>query len=169
MKQATELILSAGSVAQNGETYLSEMGRPRRIHDLAREMIFLSGSQTGNGIEVEITGLRPGEKLAEEIKSPNEVRGKSRFENLPFIEPLALDERTLMGHIARLIQSARNEDRNGVYAVLSGMGLGFKQIRPSAADIPTTAALRIEENPQLQRVTNLETVTRLSKGAAAGK
>jgi FlaA1/EpsC-like NDP-sugar epimerase len=169
MKQATELILSAGSVAQNGETYLSEMGRPRNIQELAREMIFLSGSQGGNAIEIEIIGLRPGEKFAEELKTLHEVRGKSRFENLSYIEPHALDERTLMGHIARLIQSARNEDRNGVYAVLSGMGLGFKQIRPSAVDCPPASALRVEEGPLSQRPSSLENSTRLSKGAVAGK
>lgn len=70
--EAAQLVIQAGAMAQGGGVFVLDMGEPVRIHDLARRMIELSGQRVrdaGNpsGIEIRITGLRPGEKLYEEL------------------------------------------------------------------------------------------------------
>ena len=72
-KEAIHLIIEAGSLAEGGDVFILEMGKPVRIFDLAKKMIFLSGkslkdkSNPRGDIEIIITGLRPGEKLFEEV------------------------------------------------------------------------------------------------------
>jgi len=65
--EAARLVMQAGAMAKGGEVFLLEMGEPVRIYDLAEKMIRLSGLKIGHDIDIEITGLRPGEKLYEEL------------------------------------------------------------------------------------------------------
>lgn len=65
--EATQLVLEAGSMGNGGEIYVFDMGKPVPIVDLARKMIRLSGMVPGIDIEIKYTGLRPGEKLYEEL------------------------------------------------------------------------------------------------------
>ena len=65
--EAARLVMQAGAMAKGGEVFLLEMGEPVRIYDLAEKMIRLSGLKLGHDIDIEITGLRPGEKLYEEL------------------------------------------------------------------------------------------------------
>lgn len=65
--EAANLVLEAGSIGSGGEVFVLDMGQPVKIMDLAKKMIELSGLELGKDIEVEITGLRPGEKLYEEL------------------------------------------------------------------------------------------------------
>ena len=83
IKEAAQLVIQAGSMAKGGDVFLLDMGKPVKIYDLARRMIQLQGKQVitldattpshqttdedGDGIRIEITGLRPGEKLYEEL------------------------------------------------------------------------------------------------------
>ena len=67
--EACELVLQAGTMGQGGEIYVFDMGEPVKIIDLARKMIKLSGFEPDKDIEIKITGLRPGEKLYEELLS----------------------------------------------------------------------------------------------------
>ena len=85
IKEASELVIQAGAMAKGGEVFLLDMGEPIKIYDLAKKMIQLSGLQlkdknNPNGdIEILITGLRPGEKLYEELLIENK--------SLPTIHP----------------------------------------------------------------------------------
>jgi FlaA1/EpsC-like NDP-sugar epimerase len=72
IKEAVELLLQAGTFGQGGELFLLEMGEPVRIVDLARNMVELSGLQLGNDIHLRFTGLKPGEKLTEELVGRDE-------------------------------------------------------------------------------------------------
>jgi FlaA1/EpsC-like NDP-sugar epimerase len=70
--EAAQLVIQAGAMGQGGEVFVLDMGEPVRILDLAQDMICLSGLRVGDDIEVQIIGLRPGEKLYEELYGAGE-------------------------------------------------------------------------------------------------
>ncbi len=72
--EAAQLVVQAGAMGQGGEIFVLDMGEPVRILDLAHDMIRLSGLRVGVDVEVEVVGLRPGEKLYEELYDEREVR-----------------------------------------------------------------------------------------------
>jgi FlaA1/EpsC-like NDP-sugar epimerase len=71
--EAVQLVLQAAAMGRGGELFMLDMGEPVRIFDLARDMIRLSGLQEGQDINIEFTGIRPGEKLYEEMFFSHEV------------------------------------------------------------------------------------------------
>lgn len=70
--EAAQLVVQAGAMGQGGEIFVLDMGEPVRILNLAEDMIRLSGLRVGDDIEIEVTGLRPGEKLFEELYNEHE-------------------------------------------------------------------------------------------------
>ncbi|HBF33946.1 TPA: hypothetical protein DDW35_05230 [Candidatus Sumerlaeota bacterium] len=70
--EAVNLVLQAGAPGMNGQLFLLDMGEPVRIADMARRMIALSGFEPGQDIDIQYTGLRPGEKLKEELLTHTE-------------------------------------------------------------------------------------------------
>ncbi len=70
--EAAQLVVQAGAMGQGGEIFILDMGEPVRIMELAKDMIRLSGLRVGDDIEIEVTGLRPGEKMYEELYSETE-------------------------------------------------------------------------------------------------
>jgi len=71
--EACQLVLEAGCMGKGGEIFVFDMGKSVKIIDLARKMIKLSGLQEGKDIKIEVTGLRPGEKLFEELLADRET------------------------------------------------------------------------------------------------
>ena len=76
--EACQLVLQAGTMGQGGEIFVLDMGEPVKIVDLALDLIGLSGFKPGEDIEIEFTGIRPGEKLFEELSVAEEAVDKTR-------------------------------------------------------------------------------------------
>ncbi len=70
--EAAQLVLQAFSIGKGGEVFVLEMGEPVKIAELAKNLILLSGLQPGRDIEIQYTGLRPGEKMFEELNLDDE-------------------------------------------------------------------------------------------------
>jgi FlaA1/EpsC-like NDP-sugar epimerase len=126
--EAVQLVLCAGTLGQQGEVFILDMGNPRNIMDLAREMILLSGYDPENNIEISITGLRPGEKLVEELVGPDDNVSPTPFEKLSMLVPRAFDTETVLENVTRLVNVAQQNDRKQVYEALRGMRLGFSPV-----------------------------------------
>ena len=76
--EACQLVLQAGTMGHGGEIFILDMGQPMKIADLARDLITLSGLTPGVDIEIKFTGVRPGEKLFEELSVDDEAAEKTR-------------------------------------------------------------------------------------------
>lgn len=104
--EAVSLVLQAGAYAHGGEIFVLNMGEPVRIYDLAVNMIKLSGLEPFKDIDIKITGLRPGEKLYEEMLMSEEGLDKTENEMIFIGKPLDIDEHTLFDTIAEMKNKA---------------------------------------------------------------
>src|SRR5690606_32235241 len=80
--EAVQLVLEAGTMGQGGEIYVFDMGKPVRIADLDKNMIRLAGFSTETDIQIQYTGLRPGEKLYEELLASDEETQATHHEKI---------------------------------------------------------------------------------------
>ncbi|MBX9136398.1 polysaccharide biosynthesis protein [Clostridium sp. K12(2020)] len=80
--EASQLVLQAGAYAEGGEIFVLDMGKPVRIYDLAENLIKLSGFEPNKDIKIEVTGLRPGEKLYEELLMNEEGLTETKHEKI---------------------------------------------------------------------------------------
>jgi FlaA1/EpsC-like NDP-sugar epimerase len=77
--EAVQLVIEATGIAEGGDVFVLDMGEPVRIMDLAHNMVRLSGMEPGRDIQIEVTGVRPGEKLHEELFNLDEEVRPTRY------------------------------------------------------------------------------------------
>ena len=108
--EAALLILEAGSMGQGGEIFLLDMGKPVRIVDLAKDIIRFHGYQPDQDIEIRYIGLRPGEKLYEELITQGEGIVETRHEKIMVLRGNGYNLPVLQEQIDALLQVARTFD-----------------------------------------------------------
>jgi len=108
--EASQLILQAGAMGKGGEMYLFDMGQPVKIADMARDLIRLSGFEPGKDIRIEYTGLRPGEKMFEELITDGENIVPSCHEKILVLKGTNENQNLLSSEINELILLAGSYD-----------------------------------------------------------
>jgi FlaA1/EpsC-like NDP-sugar epimerase len=110
--EAVELVLQSGSLGKGGEVFVLDMGEPVKIVEMARDLIRFSGFEPDVDIPLKFTGMRPGEKLYEELLTAEEGTIASRYEKLFIAQKRAVDEVTLekMLHKLKILASQENID-----------------------------------------------------------
>jgi len=115
--EATQLVIQAGALGISGEVFVLNMGEPIKVMDLARQMIRLYGYIPEEDIQFKYIGIRPGEKIFEELLSEKEksrVLGKSGHEKIFIAQTEEIDEEKLQKDIKELENLANNLNKKGI-------------------------------------------------------
>ena len=112
--EACQLILQAGSMGNGGEIFILDMGTPVKIDDMARDLIRLSGFEPDVDINIEYIGLRPGEKLYEELITEGENIVPTSHEKIMVLKGIDCNLSALNGYIAELNTHARDQAKGKI-------------------------------------------------------
>ncbi len=116
--EASQLVLQAGAMGAGGEIFVLDMGEPVKILELAKDMIRLSGFRPNDDIEIEFSGVRPGEKLFEELGTAGEQHTKTRHPKIFIGQINGIDVDVLDAAVARLVVLAGLDDGSAIRAEL---------------------------------------------------
>lgn len=115
--EAVSLVLQAGAYAKGGEIFVLDMGEPVKILDLAKNLIQLSGYKVDEEIKIEFTGLRPGEKLYEELLMDEEGMQDTPNKRIHIGKPIEFDAKCFQRQLDILYEEA-NQDQNDIKALV---------------------------------------------------
>ncbi len=138
--EASQLVLQAGSMGRGGEIYLFDMGAPIKIAFLAEELIRLSGLEPGEDIEIVYTGLRPGEKLYEELLLADEGTVSTQHKKICVASSSPQSRELLIKKIDRVVGAAKKLD-------LIGVRSGLKDIVPEYQSVVHAPPAKIIQYP----------------------
>jgi FlaA1/EpsC-like NDP-sugar epimerase len=111
--EACELVLEAGAMGQGGEIFVFDMGESVKIYDLAKKMIQLSGFKYPSEIDIKVIGLRPGEKLYEELLNDKEKTKKTHHKKIMIAKVDSIDEKKLLS-VIKLFKTKQHTDKEAV-------------------------------------------------------
>ena len=124
LPEASQLVIQAGALGKGGEVFVLDMGEPVKVLGMAEELIRLSGLEVGEDIEIKIVGLRPGEKMFEEILTEEErsgVLGDSEHEKIFIAKVEEVEGEKLEKDIKELERLAKEMDAEGIVRKLQEM------------------------------------------------
>jgi FlaA1/EpsC-like NDP-sugar epimerase len=145
--ESAQLILQAGAMGEGGEIFILDMGTPIKIFDLAKDLIRLSGFEPGRDIEIKFNGLRPGEKLYEELITEGEGIVKTPHEKIFVLRGNSIQRDDLFSTISDLCQLGGKQDAPKIKEKLkeivpeyqiSPENFTFSPERPSAPQTETS-------------------------------
>ena len=116
--EAVRLVLHAAALSRGGEIFMLDMGDPVSVMDLATRMIRLSGRRPGYDIEVRVTGIRPGEKINEQLHSAEEKTHTTSHPAIVRLDPVPVGIAALDRLLLELAAAAERRDDVGVRAIL---------------------------------------------------
>lgn len=117
--EACQLVLQSGAIARGGEIFILDMGEPVKIMDLAKDLITLSGFEPDIDIKIEIIGLRPGEKLYEELLLNTEVMEKTIHDKIYIEESMKFDYKKMMNYISEFEYAIKGNSTDEIKKILS--------------------------------------------------
>lgn len=137
ISEAVQLVLHAAAGGENGRLYILDMGEQVRLVDMARDLIRLAGFVPDAEIPITFIGLRPGEKLYEELFGEDETAAPAHMDKIMRVQPVRLPDReALAGQVAHLEDLARQGDTAGVLEQLGTIVPTFRHGRAHAAETP---------------------------------
>lgn len=129
--EACQLVLEAGAMGNGGEIYIFDMGKPVKIIDLARKMIMLAGFVPDKDIEIKIVGLRPGEKLYEELLNDTSKTLPTHHEKIMIAQEIFDDFSELEYQMQSLFASAQNYSNEEMVVVMKKIVPEFRSMNSS--------------------------------------
>jgi FlaA1/EpsC-like NDP-sugar epimerase len=133
--EACQLVLEAGSMGNGGEIYIFDMGKPVKIIDLAQKMIKLAGFIPDRDIKIKIVGLRPGEKLYEELLNDTSKTLSTYHEKIMIAQELQVEFEDLHTHIEELIGIASFFDNDDIVAKMKKIVPEFISMNSSYSEL----------------------------------
>lgn len=127
VSEAAQLLLQAGAFAKGGEIFVLDMGKPIKIYDLAYALIKQTGYIPNKDIKLEITGLRPGEKLREELFAAEESLKETASSKIFYIEPTPVDMDSLKEALNELKNITKEENSKAAINKLSEIVPNYKK------------------------------------------
>ena len=117
--EAAQLVLQASTLSDGDETFILDMGQPVKIVDLARQMIRLSGLKEGEDIEIEFTGLRPGEKLYEELMIDGEDHTRTAHAKILRVSRKSQDDGWILEQTGALLAAGHDRQQGSIRQIAS--------------------------------------------------
>lgn len=124
--EAAQLVIQAGAFAKGGEIFVLDMGKPVKIYDLAEKLIRLSGYEPNKDIEIKVTGLRPGEKLYEELLMNEEGLKETKHKKIFIGKPGKFEFKDVKRQINELMDVIKFGDNESIKYKLKEIVVTFK-------------------------------------------
>jgi FlaA1/EpsC-like NDP-sugar epimerase len=138
--EAVQLVLQAAAMGRGGETFILDMGEPVKIVDLASDLVQLSGYELGRDIDIVFTGLRPGEKLSEQLYTTGENVAHTEHEKIVVVrngdKPAMPRER-----LAELLDAAKRGDHLRLRHLLAETVPGYSHTASGKSDAVSSAGI----------------------------